>query len=524
MKNIFSNFGTKKVAGVVLAGATLMVGLGVVSNFSDGSQKAANEAALSRFGGSSYNTVVGSGSSASRADLERQMSATQGGYSARFLKGKSSGTEPEDAFSSDGAYAEGIRSADSSYGGEGGAYQSFDSTYEQGADGMEFRGDSMEGPGYGEAQFQAAQEAAAAAVGKGVKGKGATSGGQKGQLRPATQINKLAASKGGSSFSGGAGAGGGVRGGSSGFMGSGSSSGSGDNNTRALPQARTGQPDGNAFKLGRAGGMGGFNVGFNGNGYRGGHAKGRGAASDLQIAMAYSGKAVATRQSAGAKALAEAAFDGSNPEDLTPTIEEGASIDKVASSLMKGMDIDMPEGSEILPPDLEDNMQELLQQQQELSALQQKISKRLLLMIGIVAAAAIGLFFLVKAAYAAPAAWWLWVAAGVLSLAALGTIAGMLWWGDNSIVNMIKQLGDNNRFGLVNQGVDVGGKLTDAYTLSGGLAAMLGLCWLPWSNISSTSTFVQGLIKTGATTILGKVGSDTIKQISNISANNKKST
>ena len=522
MKNIFSNFGTKKVAGAVLAGATLMVGLGVVSNFSDGSQKAANEAALSRFGGSSYNAVVG-GSSASRADLERQMSATQDGYSARFLKGKSDGTEPNDAFSSDGAYAEGIRSADSAYGGAEGAYQPFGSTYEQGSEGAEFRGDSMEGPGYGEAQFQAAQEAAAAAAGKGVIGKGGIpAGGQKGQLRPATQINKLAASKGGSSFSGGTG--GGSRGGSSGIMGSGNMAGSGDNNTRALPQARTGQQDGNTFKLGRAGGMGGFNVGFNGKGYKGGNAKGRGAASDLQIAMAYSGKAVATRQDAGAKALAEAAFDGSNPEDLTPTIEEGASIDKVASSLMKGMDIDMPEGSEILPPDLEDNMQELLQQQQELSALQQKISKRLLLMIGIVAAAAVGLFFLVKAAYAAPAAWWLWVAAGVLSLAALGTIAGMLWWGDNSIVNMIKQLGDNNRFGLVNQGIDVGGKLTDAYTLSAGLAAMLGLCWLPWSGISSASKFVQGLVKTGATTILGKVGTDTIKQISNISANNKKST
>ena len=345
MKNIFSQFGSKKVAGAVLAGATLMVGLGVVSNFSGGSQKAANEAALSRFGDSTYNSFY-NGSSSSRADLERQMSATQGGYSARFLTGKSDGTEPSDAFSSDGAYTEGVRSGSIGYGAENGEYQPFGSTYEQSAGGADFDANGGNSA-YGQAQFQSVQDAAAAAANqgaRGVKGKGGKGAkGQPssnaGQIRPVTQINKMTSSNGGSNFGGGTGSG--SRGGglTSFTTGGSGSNGGGDNNTRALPQinGQAGIGDSQAFRSGRLGNMGGFTGGFRGGSEsKGGHSRGTGAASDLQMAAAYSGKALATRQEAGSKSLAEAAFDGSNPEDLTPTIPEGASIDKVASSLMDG--------------------------------------------------------------------------------------------------------------------------------------------------------------------------------------------
>ena len=108
MKNLFSKLGNKKVAGAILAGATLLVGLGVVNNFSGGSQKAANEAALSRFADNAYNKF---GSTSSRADLERQMSAGQDMNTARFMRGNSpEGISENDAYSSDGAYEEGVRS------------------------------------------------------------------------------------------------------------------------------------------------------------------------------------------------------------------------------------------------------------------------------------------------------------------------------------------------------------------------------------------------------------------------------
>ena len=534
MKNIFSNFGTKKVAGVVLAGATLLVGLGVVSNFSDNGQKAANEAALARFGNSSYNSFMGGGSS--RADLERQMSAGQDGYSARFLKGKSDGTDADEAFSSDGAYAEGMR-GDGSYGPGGaygvngsgsgadnGVYQSIDSTYQQVVGGQEFEGDNGKGSGaYGEAKFQAAQNAAAAAAAKGVKGNAAKGGkGTNGQaaggrgIRQGTQMNKLAASSGGSSFGKGGG------GSSSGFDGGSASLGGstgGDNNTRALPQTdvKGGTGDSNAFKFGRAGGIGGFDTGFNGKEAKGGNSHSSGAAGDLQLATAYSVKGAGSKQAVDQKSLAEAAFDGSNPEDIATTIPDNATIDQVSSALMGGMDIDLPDGGSIIPPEVEDDLKEVAKQQTELAKLQQKLSSKLLWMIGTVAVMAIALFFLVKAAYAAPAAWWFWVAAGALSLIALGTIALFMWAGEDSIVNLIKQMGDEEKFGLVNQGVDVGGKLTQAGITAASLAALLGLCWIPWNSVAGLSKIVQSLIGSVASGIVGKVVQSATTEAQNLS-------
>ena len=532
MKNILSRFGTKKVAGVVLAGATLLVGLGVVSNFS-GSQKAANEAALSRFGDSAYNNFAG-GSQTSRADLERQMSARQDGYSARFLKGKSDGTEQGEAYGSDGAYAEGVRAdegfvygSDGAYGpgagvdgargtyANGDAYDPFNSTYEQGASGFE---EGALGGGVSEAQFQAAQDAAANAAAGGAKGKGGKGGdegtnsaGARGRLRPATQINKLASSSGGSSF--GAGAGGGARGGGAASFGGGSPMGGGDNNTRALPKTGAGDVNSQAFKLGRGGGMGGFNVGFNGSAAKSGNTKSRGAAADLQLAVAYSSKGRASTTETGAKSLEEAAFDGSNPEDLVSTIESGASIGKVASNLLDGNSLGgIPDALKDTMTDIDNTLQETAKQQGELTELQKQINNKIGWLIGVTLVAAIALYFLVKAAYAAPAAWWLWVAAGVLSLAALAFIAIMLWAGDDSIVNLVKEMGNEEKFGLVNQGIDVDEKLTTVGLIAGGLAVVLGLCWLPWSSISSWLSGLGGGAGGGGV-VAGEVGVDAVEEV-----------
>ena len=125
MKNILAKLGSKKVMGAVLVMVTLVVGLGVISNFSDSEQKRANEVALSNFTENSYNNFYGS--AASRADLERQISLGQDKNTARFFRGQSDGMD-DDAFSSDGAYGEGLRTdegfvyGDVDYGPGGASY------------------------------------------------------------------------------------------------------------------------------------------------------------------------------------------------------------------------------------------------------------------------------------------------------------------------------------------------------------------------------------------------------------------
>ena len=370
MKNIFSQLGTKKVAGVVLAGATLMVGLGVVNNFSGNNQKATNEAALANFSNSAYNNFVGSNSS-NRTDIERQISAAQDVHSARFLTGKSDGTDYTDAFSSDGAYAEGVRSDNIGYGSANGIYQPFDSTYEQDVGGKEFNYNNS-GSGYGKGQFQETQNAAAAKVSKDKADKNNKSTNGKSSsavVNPKTKINKLATSNGSSTF--GSGKSSGTRSGDSGFFGPGGTTGSNDNNTRALPQAGTGQEGGQSFKLGRTSGMGNANVNFKGNEVRSGRSQGTGAASDLQVAVAYSAKALSSNQDASSKSFAEAAFDGSNPEGITPTIPEGASIDKVANALLDTGNIsNLPDDLKDAMNDVRNTITDTLQKAEELAALQ----------------------------------------------------------------------------------------------------------------------------------------------------------
>lgn len=100
LKNILAKLGSKKVAGAILVMATLLVGIGVISNFSD-DQKIANDAALSRFKDNAFNNF--NNDTANRAALERQMYAQQDKNTARFLQGKNNqyGMDEDDAFSSD---------------------------------------------------------------------------------------------------------------------------------------------------------------------------------------------------------------------------------------------------------------------------------------------------------------------------------------------------------------------------------------------------------------------------------------
>ena len=236
----------------------------------------------------------------------------------------------------------GVNQADGAYGprGEtdaysnGDVYNPFGTTYETGVSGLVEPGSRSGGSGYTEQQFQAAQQAAAAAAG-GAKGKGDKTGTP--AARQATQVAKLAASSGGSSFGSGAKGGSSLSGGNSGASSGGVSSSGKDNNTRALPQTAAGQTAGStgAFKAGRSGGLGGFNVAAGKNGGTGaeqggakGGSRGGNAKAELNMAYNFSSKAVATLQSEGEKGLAQSAQEAANAFDGGATGDDsGPNID-----------------------------------------------------------------------------------------------------------------------------------------------------------------------------------------------------
>ena len=295
MKNILAKLGSKKVMGAVLVMVTLVVGLGVISNFSDGSQRAANDAALAKFSDDAYNGNNFFNRGASRTDLERQMTAQQDKNTARFLRGKSEGIDEDDAFSSDGAYAEGVRSDEGFVYGEGasaagvagsganGAYGPNNTMYAQGGgvdengvpygaagangeysangefdeNGVPIGANGVRNGAGGVAADGAAEnsaEDADSAEAKARKSKQARDRANK--LRRATQLNRLAASNGGTSW--GAASGGNMGGGAA--MG-GSNTGS-EKTSRALPSTEAAQAnnaDIKGFRLGRGGAIGGYN-------------------------------------------------------------------------------------------------------------------------------------------------------------------------------------------------------------------------------------------------------------------------
>ena len=234
-----------------------------------------------------------------------------------------------------------VPSTDAGVNGAGGAYATgetydpFGSTYEQSAG--EIEGGAAGSSGIGERQFQAAQKAAAAAAAGGAKGKNGTGSSKVGTkaVRQSTQVGKLSASNGGSSFGAGAGGGSSAGGGSASGAYPGGSAKGGDNNSRALPQANAGKTSNSeTFKFGRNGGMGGFNVtagGSEGNTKGGGRGN---AKAELNAAYNFSNKAVATLHSDGEKSLTKAAQEAANAFD-------GGTVDEGGATLRGGVPIDI---------------------------------------------------------------------------------------------------------------------------------------------------------------------------------------
>lgn len=482
LKNILAKLGSKKVAGAILVMATLLVGIGVISNFSD-DQKIANDAALSRFKDNAFNNF--NNDTANRAALERQMYAQQDKNTARFLQGKNNqyGMDEDDAFSSDGAYAEGVRSDEGFVYGDGSAYDPSNPRYVAGTydengnlvmDGSGSFNRAMQGGAYsaGADSSESANDEAGASSAKD-KNKGAK-GKNKIKNTPQTQLNRLAASSGSSAY------------GSSGGSGSGFSGGSAnintgafrDSNTRALPQNNTqiAENDINvkAFRNGRGGAMGGMNVARSSGGLSdtGKGTRGNGAASDLQIATAYSGKAIASDAEARAKMLAQAAFDGSNPEEIGATIESGATIQKVANELMGGNTSNsLPNGFNNGMQQIKEELDNLQNQQEKLSQLQKDLTKRYLqLLLGTIG------FFTAIAILVACNNVYTTIAAGVLTGVAALFIAAQLWGGDWGIFDIIRKMGSDELSG-VNQGINLQGKKIIAGAAGVLCGVIIGLAW-----------------------------------------------
>lgn len=488
MKNILSNLTTKKIAGTVLVGASLAIGIAVVNNFGGGKQQPTNEVYQSRLTDNAYNNFRGSGS-VTRAEIEKQM-ATQDRYDARFLKGTpesadtgtdstyESGVRSGEGFvySSDYPYASngvqgtnGVQGANGVYGANsqysagvrgayanGDTYQPFGSTFEQGDGVGGTRGPSSGAYANGERQFQAVQGAAAAAAGEGKDEKGNTGLGDKkskekagkdkvNKTKPATQMNKLAASTGGSSFSNrGSGTPGSASLGGSSAFNSGNTNRGSDAETRVLPQTNL-QVESNAFKFGRTGTMGGPNVGLKGGSeVKGRETKGRGAAGDAQLATFYSKSAVQGSRKTEQKALAEAAFDGSNIKDFTPTVDENATPKDVNRDLMAGLQESGFDDSTI-SNDGKEGVRDTVELAGELKDLQRKLT--ILKVVTILAAVAfsIGIYFLRKIDPYGK------LFAAILTVIALLILVGMCLW----MKDTVDQMADE-KFKYVNQNIDFG--------------------------------------------------------------------
>ncbi len=400
----------------------------------------------------------------------------------------------------------------------GDVYDPFGSTYEEGVSGMVEPGSRVGGSGNGAQQFQAAQQAAAGVAGKNAKdksGKGVSTPDGK-TARQATQIGKLASSKDGSSFAANAG---GARGGNTASLGGSTGAmGGKDGNSRALPQTNAGQTgtakaDAQTFKFGRAGNVGGQNVGFKGSESKGGQNRGKGAAADMQVALAYSSKAGASNQDVGQKSLAEAAFDGSNPENVAPTIPENATIGQVSGALLNsgGLPKQLKKNFE----DLEKDFEEIQKKTEELSKLQKKFNtlKWATLIGSLVISIAISFLKNIPVA-----GWWI---AGAVAAIGIALVTGMGLW-MNSI---FKEMADP-KFKEVNQGLN----FRDLYNtvlripILSGVLILAGLTDM-WKNTwnSITSVFkgkaATGAAAKGTAAAAGESSSGIVNAITNFSKN-----
>ncbi len=383
----------------------------------------------------------------------------------------------------------------------GDVYNPLDSTYELEDESLSVRANSSErDTNYGLQQFQATKQAVNGKAVKEAQSKeGKTSpkiGAQ--TARQSTQINKLAASGGSSAFgNSGAGA---ARGGAVTSSGVDSSSVKGDNSTRALPQTKgqSGTGEGEAFKFGRAGTMGGFNVSFDGR--AGGEGKGRGiggAMPDLQMAAAYSAKATASSHEAGQKSLADAAFDGSNPENLTPTIPENATISRTVNALLDGSKGNLPKAITQSMNDLINDINETKQKTEEFKELENKLNTlKWATLIGALALS-IGISFLKNIPVHG-----LWIAGVVVAIGVL-LVTGMGLW----MKDVVDQMADQ-KFKAINRGVDFVGKYNLALKipiLSGALifAGLTDMWKNTWNSITS-------IFKKKAATTVTKVAAEQV--------------
>lgn len=314
---------------------------------------------------------------------------------------------------------------------------------------------------------------------------------ERNRIRRETQLNKLASAGGGSGSSGSIS--GGSSGGSSlGGSGSGGSSSGAVRNSNSAPAAVDNSSSG--FKAGRNSAMGGFNVaraGYAGSG-EGASPKGGGGdrSSINQLLYSHSASKNAARlTSEGSKEAARDAFEQNGENDTGVLIADGASIRNAISQLPDS-------GSAGKAPSLSlANTEAKIQQQEDaLDELQKKINNKYLWLILGTLVIGIVLGYVVKLAYDAPAAWWWWVIAGVLTLGAFAFIHAMVHGfgngmfgepGEDSILGMINQMDDKDKFGMINESLDTDGKRRSAWWTYGGLLLGIGLCWLPWENICS---------------------------------------
>ncbi|MCR5504426.1 MAG: hypothetical protein K6E94_02495 [Elusimicrobiaceae bacterium] len=479
IKDIIAKLGSKKVAGAILVMATLLVGIGVISNFSD-DQKIANDAALSRFNDNAFNNF---GSSTSRSALERQMSAQQDKNTARFLQGKNTqdGMDEEDAFSSDGAYAEGVNGDEGFVYGDTGTYDPSNPRYVAGAydedgnlvrDGFGANGGSMsnrasQGGSYGVGigGSDDSGDEAGANDAKGAKGKNKGKGKNKVKNAKQTQLNRLAVGNGSSATSSGG------SGSSSGISGADINTGSfKDSNKRALPQnnpaEKKGEESSKAFQFGRGGNMGGMNVarstGGNASGTKGDRG-GNSALMDLSNVAAYTGKAMQSKTSAGMKELAMAGFENSD-EYIGATIDQGATITGVANQLLSGTTVNnlpnAPKPSDIIPP-LEETKNDI----EKLNKLNDSLFWMYVGMFAASLAASLVVYFLAKATFP-----YHMLVAAAAALINEGIISTFLWGGSESINGLIDQIGDlSDEIGVNN---NIPAKIAFFWTSFGALTAI----------------------------------------------------
>ena len=441
-----------------------------------------------------------SGSSAVRSSAEREQANFEAARA--YLDSQRLGANQAGDGYDIGSYETGAYS-------NGDVYDPFGSTYDEGIQGIE--------PGHrsgpGARQFQAAQQATAAAAGA-AKGK-------KGNTRQATQVGKLSASNGGSSVAGAKGGNtvGGATAGGTGAIGTGTvpvagnPKGGKDSNTRPIPQGNVRQaPDADAFRFGRGGSEGGFNVARGGDGGEAKGGRGSNAKSELQAAYSLSSKAVATLQTSGEKSLAQGAQEAANAFDGGISVDEGMTLAGEIPLDISGNKLGFKRTKSNLGLDKIEVDFETDSQKQ--GRLQRNVWNHMI-NAGIITVAAC---FLI-AAVMKMEHWVKYIIAGVITAAALYAIFGADYDGDGvNIYKSISELADlRKKANMSNQNWIY-------YTLMCGVyPAALGIAW--WQGMKAADKATKGFMKMvnqTATTAFGNRMKSAVSSSINASKNKAK--